>query len=52
MVVLSVLLTVQVPIGQIGVELATVEAMLIMIFKVTSYWKAILLIDEADIFIA
>ena len=51
-VVLWVLLTVQVPAGQIGVEPATVEAMLAMIFKVASRWKAVLLIDEADIFMA
>ena len=35
-VVLWILLTVQVPAGQIGVEPATVEAMLAMIFKVAS----------------
>lgn len=42
----------RVPAGQIGVEADRVEAMLTMIFKIASRWKAILLIDEADIFMA
>jgi len=51
-VALWISLTVQVPAGQIGVEPATVEAMLTLIFKVASRWKAVLLIDEADILMA
>lgn len=44
------MLTVQLPAGQLGVEAAQVEAMLTLIFKNASRWNAVLLIDEADIF--
>jgi hypothetical protein len=46
------LLTDQVPAGQIGVDPVEVEAMLTRIFKIASRWRAILLIDDADIFMA
>ncbi|KAK0637179.1 P-loop containing nucleoside triphosphate hydrolase protein [Bombardia bombarda] len=41
-----------VPAGQIGVDPVKVEAILTTVFKIASRWKAILLIDEADIFMA
>jgi hypothetical protein len=46
------LLTDQVPAGQIGVEPVEVESILTTVFKIASRWKAVLLIDEADIFMA
>ncbi|KAI8956826.1 hypothetical protein F5Y11DRAFT_364727 [Daldinia sp. FL1419] len=41
-----------VPAGQIGVEHTRVERYLKNIFKIASRWKAILLLDEADVFLA
>ena len=41
-----------VPAGQIGVDPVKVETILTRIFKVASRWKAILLLDEADVFLA
>ncbi|KAK9414655.1 putative AAA+ ATPase domain-containing protein [Seiridium unicorne] len=38
--------------GQIGVEHTRVEKYLKSIFKIASRWKAILLLDEADVFLA
>src|SRR5438034_8929258 len=42
----------QIPAGQIGVEAVDAERILTKVFKIASRWKAILLIDEADIFMA
>lgn len=44
-------LTVQVPAGQIGVEPTKVEELLTVMFETASRWRAVLLIDEADIFL-
>ncbi|KAH7459227.1 hypothetical protein FOMA001_g20169 [Fusarium oxysporum f. sp. matthiolae] len=41
-----------VPAGQIGVDPVKVERILTSIFKIASRWKAILLLDEADVFLA
>ncbi|KID73422.1 ATPase family AAA domain-containing protein 3C [Metarhizium brunneum] len=41
-----------VPAGQIGVDPVGVERVLTTIFKIASRWKAILLLDEADVFLA
>ncbi|KAK0628680.1 P-loop containing nucleoside triphosphate hydrolase protein [Bombardia bombarda] len=41
-----------VPAGQIGVEPTKVEPILKTIFKIASRWKALLLLDEADVFLA
>ncbi|KAJ2892621.1 hypothetical protein MKZ38_009544 [Zalerion maritima] len=41
-----------VPAGQIGVNPVKVERILTSIFKITSRWKAILLLNEADVFLA
>ncbi|KAM5353455.1 hypothetical protein ACJ41O_000105 [Fusarium nematophilum] len=38
--------------GQIGVDPVRVESFLTTTFKIASRWKAILLIDEADVFLA
>ncbi|KAG7434928.1 ATP-dependent zinc metalloprotease FtsH [Fusarium oxysporum f. sp. raphani] len=38
--------------GQIGVDPVRVESFLTTTFKIASCWKAILLIDEADVFLA
>jgi hypothetical protein len=45
------LLTGKVPTGQIGVDLVKVETVLTTIFKIAN-WKAILLLDEAALFLA
>ncbi|KAH7131172.1 P-loop containing nucleoside triphosphate hydrolase protein [Dactylonectria macrodidyma] len=42
-----------VPAGQIGVDPVKVERIILTsIFKIASRWKAILLLDEADVFLA
>ncbi|KAK3370958.1 P-loop containing nucleoside triphosphate hydrolase protein [Lasiosphaeria ovina] len=41
-----------VPAGQIGVDPVKVEPILKTIFKIASRWKALLLLDEADVFLA
>ena len=46
------LLTSQVAAGQIGVDPVKVEKFLKNVFKIASRWKAILLLDEADVFLA
>ena len=45
-------LTNQVAAGQIGVDPVKVEKILTSIFKIVSRWKAIPLLDEADVFLA
>ncbi|KAK0648838.1 P-loop containing nucleoside triphosphate hydrolase protein [Cercophora newfieldiana] len=41
-----------VPAGQIGVDPVKVEPILKTVFKIASRWKALLLLDEADVFLA
>ncbi|KAF2174657.1 P-loop containing nucleoside triphosphate hydrolase protein [Zopfia rhizophila CBS 207.26] len=38
--------------GELGTESATVEVLLSTVFKVASRWNAIVLLDEADVFLA
>lgn len=45
-------LTGQVAAGQIGVDHVRVEKYLRNVFKIASRWQAILLLDEADVFLA
>ncbi len=46
------MLTEQIAAGEIGVDHARVDKYLKTIFKIASRWKAILLLDEADVFLA
>ena len=46
------MLTNQVAAGQIGVDHVRVEKILKNIFKIAGRWGAILLLDEADVFLA
>lgn len=46
------MLTNQVAAGQIGVDHVVVERFLKRIFNIASRWNAILLLDEADVFLA
>lgn len=36
--------------GDLGITAASVDGALTMIFKISSAWKALVLIDEADVF--
>jgi hypothetical protein len=37
--------------GELGHDAEAVEAQLSFIFRLTSHWKALVLLDEADVFI-
>jgi hypothetical protein len=44
-------LTVQISAGELPIEAAKLEGQLSRIFKTTNHWSAILLLDEADVFL-
>jgi SpoVK/Ycf46/Vps4 family AAA+-type ATPase len=44
-------LTVQISVGELPTEAAKLEGQLSRIFKTASHWNAILLLDEADVFL-
>jgi hypothetical protein len=37
--------------GELGHDAEAVEAQFSFIFRLTSYWKALVLLDEADVFV-
>ncbi|KAF2726605.1 P-loop containing nucleoside triphosphate hydrolase protein, partial [Polyplosphaeria fusca] len=39
------------PAGQLGIDPVEIEAVLSVTFEISSHWKAILLLDEADVFV-
>ena len=46
------MLTAEIAAGELGTQAELVDSTISTIFKLTSRWKAILLIDEADVFLA
>jgi SpoVK/Ycf46/Vps4 family AAA+-type ATPase len=44
-------LTVQISAGELSTDAATLEVQLSWIFKIVGHWNAILLLDEADVFL-
>ena len=48
---LTLRLTFKISAGELGEDSKTLETRLSLIFRLTSHWKAIVLLDEADIFV-
>ena len=46
-----IILTFQISAGELGQDLKTLEEQLTTIFRLAHYWKAILLLDKADVFV-
>jgi len=44
-------LTGKISAGELGQDAVALEARLALIFRLTSHWKALLLLDEADVFV-